>query len=252
MPLTAAQTGGRIPAPIRVTIPVFNGTLGQPARGFEPGAAGASPALGRAISLLMKDSWTNPAAKAVGDFINTGITGASQPNNSTVTSTRDGTAAVWDGTLGLTGILAFERNLIVTVTNGGAGVVASSGTITGLDQYGRTITETWSVTVGGASKTYVTVTAFYRVDSITITASTDASGNTLKLGMGDVLGLAMPNPLASAVKEVSGGSVVTNGTFVAASTAANADKDGTYAPNTIPNGATSYSVWYICDDPTQL
>lgn len=254
MTLAATQVGGRIPAPIRVTIPTYNGTLGQPARGFEPGAAGASPAPGQAISLLIKDSWTAPATASTTLFISTGLTGASEmPNNSTITCNRTtgSLTAEWDGTAGGTGKPDVPRNVVVTVTHGSS-VVACNGVITGIDRYGRPITETWSVTATGTSKTYTGATSFFRVDEITVISASDATTNTLKLGSGAVLGLAMPNPIASAVKELADGSIVTNGTFVAMSTAANVDKRGTYAPNSAPNGVRNYSVWYICDDPTYL
>lgn len=253
MPLVNAQTGGRIPAPVTVTFPKYTGTLGQPARGFEPGAAGANPAPGKQISLLMKDSWTDPATASISAYISTGLTGAGEmPNANTITVSRTGAlSAEWDGTLGATGKPDFPRNVVVTVTHGSS-IVACNGVITGIDVYGRTITETWSVTATGTTKTYTGVTAFYRVDQITVISASDAEANTLKLGTGAVLGLSMPNPIASAVKETSAGSVVTNGTFVAASTSANADKRGTYAPNSAPNGSTDYAVWYVCDDPTGL
>lgn len=252
MTLTATQLGGRIPLPVRGSFPRFTGVLGSPARGFEPGVPAAAP--GVALSLLIKDSWTNPVAAATTSFISTGLTGASQmPNNSTITCSRltGSLTAEWDGTYGTTGKPDFARNFVVTVTHGSA-VVVCNGVVTGIDRYGRAITETWNVTAGGTSKTYTSVTSFYRVDQITVISASAAEANTLKLGIGQVFGLALPNPIPGVVKEYVNTSIVTNGTFVAASTSANADKRGTYSPNTAPDAANDYTVWYICDEPTDI
>jgi len=64
---------------------------------------------------------------------------------------------------------------------------------------------------------------------------------------------------ATALKEVVAAALVVTGVFVAGgitisaagviSITANADPRGTYAPATIPNGATTYDVWYISDIP---
>lgn len=250
MTLKAAMLGGAIPMPLRGVFGVYTGTLGAPARGYEPGVpVGNPPSV--ALSLLIKDSWTNPATASITALISTGITSTAQANANTVTSTRAGNSTVWDGAIGTTGLTDFPRNIVVTVTHGSA-VVVCNGVITGIDRYGRVITETWDVSAGTTSRTYTSVTSFARVDSISITSASDCSTNTLKLGTGAVLGLSMPNPLPGVVKETSAGSIVTNGTFVAASVAANADKRGTYAPSSAPNGATSYVAWYICDDPSAL
>lgn len=250
MTLKTANLAGAVPMPARGVFGRYNGTLGAPARGYEPGVLAGDP-VGVALSMLIKDSWTNPAAGSTTAFISSAITGANMPNNSTKNYTRAANAALFDGTLGTTGKPDVPRNFVVTVTHGSS-IVACNGTVTGIDRYGRTITETWSVSATGTSKTYTGVTSFYRIDGISIMSAGDATTNSLVLGTGAVLGLSMPLSVASAVKETSGGSVVTNGVFVKASTSANTDKRGTYAPNSAPNGATSYEVWYISDDPSAL
>jgi len=253
MTLKNANIGGAIPLPLRGVFGRYNGTLGAPARGFEPGVLDGNP-VGVALSLLVKDSWTAPVTASTTAYISTGLTGAGEmPNNSTITCNRTSGSltAEWNGTYGATGKPDYPRNVVVTVTHASS-VVACNGVITGKDRYGRQITETWSVTATGTSKTYTSVTSFYQVDEITVISASDATANTLKLGFGAVLGLSMPCSVASAVKEVAAGSVVTNGVFVARSTAANADKRGTYAPNTPPNSSNDYTVWYISDDPSLL
>ena len=248
MTLKAAMLGGTIPMPLRGVFGVYTGTLGTPARGYEPGVpAGNPPSV--ALSLLIKDSWTNPATDSTTAFISTGLTSTKNANANTVTNTRNTTD--WDGALGTTGLTDFPRNVVITTTHNSA-IVANTVVVTGIDRYGRTITESFTVAGGGTSTTSTGTTSFYRVDSIAITAAADATTNTTKLGTGAVLGLSMPSAMTSCVKEYAAGSLATNGVFVALSTAANADKRGTYAPNSAPNGATSYIVWYISDDPSAL
>jgi len=153
-----------------------------------------------------------------------------------------------DGVIG-TGAIPQPRNVLITVTHASS-VVAASGTITGKDEYGNTITETWSVTAGTTSKTYTGAKAFLTVSSITYVTAADAQANTFKAGTGNVLGLQFPCAVASAVKEVAAGSVVTNGTVVAASTSSSADRRGTYTPNSAPNGSNDYEVFYLVTDPS--
>lgn len=193
---------------------------------------------------LVHAVFTNPAAKTT-NGIKTSVAG---PNTTTVTyNITDGTL---DGSLGSGGQMQFPfpRNVVITVTHATA-VVALSGTITGLDQDGHLMTEAWSVTAGGTSKTFTGKKAFSAILSLSVTAAADASTDTLIAGNGDVLGLPVKCSLAKAIQEWSGGAVVTNGVVVAASAAATDDPVGTYAPNTIPNGSTAYEVVYVSDDP---
>lgn len=249
MPLTGKQMGGRIPLPIIGTLPVGTGVGPQSLdKNLLPGNTGSAVGPGVPLSCLVKQVWVNPVGITAGDYISTGIAG---PNNTTTTSNRVGNAAVWNGTYGGTGLPDFPRNAVVTVTHGSS-IVAVNGVITGIDMYGRTITETWSVTATGTSKTYVTKTAFYRIDQITIIAVSDATADTVKLGLGSVLGLAYPVPLPAFVNEMVGTTVPTAGVIVAKSAAGNADTRGTYLPNTIPDAAHTYNLWYISDDPSLL
>jgi hypothetical protein len=161
------------------------------------------------------------------------------------------------------GVFTGGRNVVVTVTHGSS-IVAENGVITGIDVYGVRRSETWNVTATGTSKTYVSKTAFKQVLSITITAASDASADTNTFGDGDLLGLDVILPVAlgltgTSLKEVVAAALVTTGVMVAGGIAisaagvisitANADPRGTYAPATIPNGATTYDLWYISDIP---
>lgn len=201
----------------------------------------------RVLSAVYKQSWTNPAAAATNAYQTT----QAGPNTTTVTYYRTGYTpagnTVFAGTLAA-GVPDYPRNVVVTVTHGSA-VVALSGTISGIDVYGRNISEAWSVTAGSTSKTFTGKKSFYRVDTVTVTAAADASADSVVVGTGTVFGFDVKCSVASAVKETSAGSVVTNGTLVAASTASTDDIRGTYSPNSAPNGATSYVAWIISDDP---
>jgi hypothetical protein len=151
-------------------------------------------------------------------------------------------------TSGGVGVADYARNVVITVTHASS-VVAMSGVITGTDIHGKSITEPWAVTATGTSKTFTGAKAFKRITSITEVVAADASGNTIITGDGKVLGLEAYCSVASAVKEIADGSVATNGTVVAASSASTADARGTYAPNATPDGSKDYTIYYLSDDP---
>ena len=200
------------------------------------------------MSALYTQTWTNPAAGSITAYLTT----SAGPDTATFTYYRTGytatsPTAVFDGTLAA-GVADFPRNVVITVTHGSA-VVALSGTISGTDEYGKNMSEAWSVTAGTTSKTFTGKKSFYRIDQVTVTAASNATTDTVKIGTGNVFGISVNLALASAVKEVSAGSVVTNGTFVAKSTASTDDQRGTYSPNTTPDGTKTYTIWVISDDP---
>lgn len=201
----------------------------------------------RLMSAIYHQTWTNPAAAANNAYQTT----QAGPNTTTVTYYRSGYQpagnTVFAGTLA-TGVPDFPRNVVIVVTHATA-VVALSGTITGIDVYGKNISESWSVTAGTTSKTFTGAKAFTRVDTVTVTAAADASADSVVVGTGTVFGLDVRCSVASGVKELANGSVVTNGTVVATSTSASADPRGTYSPNTAPNGTNDYELWFITDDP---
>lgn len=202
-------------------------------------------------SILYHQQWINPIAVALNN-IRTSLAG---PNAATFTLTPNSSVAL-DGVLatGAAGlkviVLDFPRNVVVTVTHGAA-VLAESGTITGKDVYGRDMSEDWSVTAGGVSKTFTGKKAFKQITQVTITAAGDATTNTNVIGIGQVFGFDVLSTVASAVKEVVDGAVVTTGTLVAASAVATADPRGTYSPATAPDGAHDYDAWVISDNPEQ-
>jgi hypothetical protein len=194
---------------------------------------------------IYKLDLVNPAAGDLDAFVTT----VAGPNTTTVTYYRTGGS----GNVVFAGIIPsgkpdVPRNVVITVTHASS-VVALSGVITGIDFHGRVITEAWSVTATGTTKTATGAKAFKRVDSVTVVAAADASANSVTIGTGTKFGFPVKVSVASAIKEVAAGSVVTNGTVVAASTASTADAMGTYSPNTAPDAANDYSVWVISDSP---
>jgi hypothetical protein len=146
------------------------------------------------------------------------------------------------------GIADLARNVVIVVTHATA-VVAMSGVITGTDVNGKAITEAWSVTATGTSKTFTGAKAFKTITSITEVVAADASANSIVSGDGKVLGFDAYCSVASAVKEIADGSVVTTGTLVAASSASTADARGTYAPSATPDSAKDFTVYYLSDAP---
>lgn len=151
-------------------------------------------------------------------------------------------------TLGGVGVPSVPRNVVITVTHASS-VVAMSGVITGYDVGGEIMTEAWSVTATGTTKTFTGKKAFKRVTSITETVAADASANSIVAGTGIVFGITVKTTVPSAVKEMQDAAVITTGTVVAFSTASTDDPLGTYTPAVTPDGIKNYNVWVISDDP---
>lgn len=197
------------------------------------------------ISRVIRQDWAvAPVTASITAYMSAGVLGG---NTSTVNVLR----AAFDGALGAAATPDYPRNVVVTVTHATA-VVALSGVIAGVDGYGRAITEAWSVTATGTTKTYTGAKAFARVDSLSIVSVADATADTIKLGTGAVLGLKYPMTVAKLLAEIDSGTVVTNGVIVAGLAGATTDKQGTYAPNGAPNSTKTYTIWYLSDDPAAI
>lgn len=196
---------------------------------------------------IVKKTWTNPVAASTNAFLTT-VAGPNTATNTYVATQQSQFLGTAFTGARANGLVDFARNVVITVTDATA-VVAMSGVITGLDIHGNLITEAWSVTATGTSKTFTGAKAFSRVLRVTVTAATNAASNSVVIGTGVVFGLEATCSVATRIIETSAGSVVTNGTIVAGSTSASADAIGTYSPNAAPNGATTYSLYYISDNP---
>lgn len=228
MPTSTNSLGGTVQSPLRVS-----GIKAQ-TRLLNPRPT---------VALILKDTFTDVAAGSITAFLSTGVAG---PNTTTATKT----PTDFDGALA-TGIIPVGRNVVVTVTHGSS-VVALSGVITGTDKYGRVVTEAWSVTATGTTKTFTGAVAFKTITSITIVAAADASADTVKFGTGNKLGLSFPAAAPTIIAETEDGAAPTAGAIVAASSSANADRRGTYTPNSTPNGALDFVVWYLVEDASAI
>lgn len=105
---------------------------------------------------------------------------ADTPAVSTITTSTGATASVW--------ALDVPRNL-VCVSSHGSSMVAMTIVVSGYDQYGVAMTESFSITATGTSKTATGNKAFKYISQIAITSAGNATTNTLIIGTGDKLGL---------------------------------------------------------------
>jgi len=190
-------------------------------------------------SFLIHQQWVNPLAA-----VTNGISAiAAAPNTATADRTIGGSLAS-----GGRVVLDFPRPVLVTVTHA-TSIVAVSGITYGYDLDGQAIQEAWSVTATGTSKTAGGLVSFKVVTRVSVTAAADASADSIIVGTTAKLGLDVTAAHPSPNKELMDGSVPTAGVITIASVAANADPRGIFAPNTAPDGAHDYDVWYISDDP---
>jgi len=191
------------------------------------------------LSGVYHQSWVDPAA--IDD--NGVLTTTAGPDTETLTPTLVG-AFVTGGVA----TLAPVRNVIVTVTHGSS-IVACNGVVYGTDYYDNVVESTWSVTATGTSKTSATAQCFKTVTSVTLISASDASLNSVIIGDGDVLGLAMVASSAGFLNELEDGAAPTAGVVVAGSTSANADRLGSYDPNSALDGSLDFDLWYLVDNP---
>lgn len=168
---------------------------------------------------------------------------ADTPAVSTISTATGESASVWE--------LDVPRNIAIAVT--AAAVVAMTFVVTGYDAWGYKLTESFSITTGGTSKAAAGKKAFASVESISYTVAADATGNTVNVGTGDVLGL----PYRAASKaDVLGvwfnDAADASATIVAAddteATATTGDIRGTVDPASACDGS-DVSIW-IAIDPT--
>lgn len=209
------------------------------------------------ISKIVRQSWppvastsgqTAPVAASNNDYLTT----FAGPNTTTTTILR----GAFTGARA-SGVPDYPRNVVVVTTHA-TSVVAMTVLVTGIDQFNRILTETFTVPATGTSQTVTGKKAFKRVDRVDVTAASDASANSVVVGTGTVFGLVSKAALGGAgasVKEAVDGAIVTTGTLVAGTMTPGAsptiDPQGTYSPATAPNGSHTYDVWYLSDQPEQ-
>jgi hypothetical protein len=137
------------------------------------------------------------------------------------------------------------RNVVVGVTiatTGGTGTI----TVKGTDVNGDAIQEDF--TIPGTTGNVIGVCAMETVTEVDIPAHGGHFTGSVVVGTGDKIGLKdkikTRSGGAMVIQEIYDGNRVTNGVFALATVGL---PNGTYAPNTPPNGTHSYTVLYERD-----
>lgn len=188
------------------------------------------------LAAITVEEFTNPAGAD---------TNAIKTSIASVAAAVDYSGAALNGAVGV-GTMSPPRNATVSNDAGATPADApASAHFYGKDITGADIDET--ITINQAGGTAVGAKAFAKVTRITMPAG-DGTGALLEFGFGDKIGLAK-KVLSRAggtnlIREVYDGSLVTNGVLAAAATGA---PNGTYLPNTVPNGTHDYAIYYEFD-----
>jgi len=187
---------------------------------------------------------------AVADAFIKAATGAELPNNATKTYTFPASAvSPTDGTYN-SGVADVGRNVVVNVTHA-TSIVALTVTVTGTDVWGKTMSELFTITATGTTKTVNGKKAFKTITSIAITSAGDSTTDTANVGFGDVLGASYRvRPGAFIQGTFNGTKEATQGTFVEAdattpATTSTGDVRGTYDPNGTLDGAKRVVLIYV-------
>lgn len=190
------------------------------------------------LGTITCEEFVNPPAAVTTAFKTAHATTVAAGKVFTVGSGLDGASA------GL--LLPFPRPVTITTAGGtAADALNTSVVFEGTDIYGRTLTET--VLAAGTASTVTGNKCFKKVTKITEGAS-PGTGATIAYGFGAPIGLGLPirtvQGLTGALREIAVGALVTNGTFVAAATAL---PNGSYSPNSAPDGTRDYAIYYDFD-----
>lgn len=186
---------------------------------------------------LYWDEWTNPAA-ADDDWFLTDSTCASATDAGTYTA-----ASEFDGAGTDDFTLDPPRNVTLKLDSD-SDWDATTAVVTGTDINGAAQTENISIPNNGNS-TVQGVKAFSTVTQVVIPAQT-GTGGTCELGFGPDIGFTHPirtiGGIASCIHDHAAGTAhPTASTVVVAATAT---PNGTYDPNTDPDGANDYACLY--------
>lgn len=145
------------------------------------------------------------------------------------------------------------RNITVNTTGGTPGDAPANVTINGKvrNGEGKMVAQTETIAVSQIVGQAVGDLAFSVVESI-VEEQGDGTAASLSYGFGVVIGLGQPlktrGGVAAVLAEIANGTplgiAAVTGTFVDAATAA---PNGTYEPNTPPDGSIDYVVYYEYD-----
>lgn len=181
------------------------------------------------------DEWTDPLAAAAA-----GIKAATPVVEDVVELTA---ADLLAG--GKAELLARPRNITFTTSGGTPADAPATATIVGTDINGDVLTET--VNLAQTATIASGLKAFRTIETITYPAG-DGTDASVAIGFGNVFGFSKKiRTRAGALmygKEISAGSVVTNGTLVSPTTS---PPNGTYSPNSAPDGSKDYAIEYEPD-----
>jgi hypothetical protein len=191
----------------------------------------------------VKATFAPLAAITVDEFTNAAAGGTAALKDATATTVAPATVlAAGLKAPGLAILAAQPRNVIFTTAGGTAADAPATAVITGRGPDDSAQTET--VTLAQTAAVATGVKLWKSITSIAYAAA-DGTGATVAIGIGDALPLSKPIKTragaVSLIKEHAAGSVVTNG---AVATAAAAPPNGSYTPNSAPNGTNDYAVWY--------
>jgi hypothetical protein len=216
---------------------------------------------GAPVNFLTKVSLGAPIVADDDYFINS-ATSTKLPNNATITYTTadDGTTGVLDnsatpvpetittntGALVSVWKLDVPRAFTATVTHNSS-VVAMTITLTGYDKYDALMKETLTIAATGASQTAAGKKAFAYLYSVALTSAGNSTTNTVKIGVGDVIGLPYKLTSVSDCLAVFFDDAADSATVVkadtATATATTGDVRGTVNPNGVLNGSKLLEVW---------
>lgn len=184
---------------------------------------------------------------AIGSLILREISlGAPIVNSSTAHITSQALTLLSGGTTTFTGALAgtndVPRNIVAAWT------ATAVLTVTGVDQYGNTMSE-----ASASGTSFTGKKAFARITRVSVSA--DVTG--LTVGTGNVLGLPVFLPQAGAILgELQDGAKATAGTIVAGvtsvATTTTGDVRGTYTPNATPDAAKAFQLIVALADPLDM
>lgn len=186
---------------------------------------------------LVLDLWTDPATADVDGY----KAAFTAPATATTYSGSD-----FDGAIGQ-GSVDFARNVTITgVTGLGEALVEKSAVIIGYDIEGQLRSETLTISTGGQgasdNTTYSGTVAFKSLYSVYIPADGSGSPGDYSIGFGNVLGLTKPLTQGGIIQEfVNNAGPGVAGTWAVSSSSG---PNGTYTPNSAPNGARDYLIIY--------
>jgi len=196
---------------------------------------------------LVVQEYTNAAAA-----VTNAILLAKTPSDTTAlvyTVSGSGVTGALDGSVA-GAAMPFGRNATVTTTGADAQFsFPFDVTVVGV-RNNSAVTEVITVTSGASPGIVVGAKIFDKITRVTIAAGAGAASSTgtVAVGFGSLLGLPAEAPLATRAglvavhREVSGGSVVTTGTFNTT--------NNSYLPAAAPDGSTDYCVTYEADGST--